>query len=302
MGTEPKRYQSFISDSARWLLFEPRPGDIVISTPPKCGTTLTQMLCALVLFDSAEFPGRMDDLSPWLDQRTRSDEEVLTQLEAQTHRRFIKTHTPLDGIPEWPDVTYVAVGRDPRDVFVSWEHHVANMDVDHLFSAIDGAVGIDTVLPFIGESPETIEERFDLWLVDDDPMGRMSLALVAGHIEASWDRRDRPERRAVPLRGAAHRPSRAMTRSGRGIRARAVDRRGSRNSPKRRRSIGCATEPTTSHRTPSRSSPTPTRFFRSGEGGDWRSFVTPEQDAVYWQRIDELMSPELRDWLHRADG
>jgi hypothetical protein len=43
-----------------------------------------------------------------------------------------------------------------------------------------------------------------------------------------------------------------------------------------------------------------TRFFRSGEGGDWRSFVTPEQDAVYWQRIDELMSPDLRDWLHRS--
>jgi hypothetical protein len=43
-----------------------------------------------------------------------------------------------------------------------------------------------------------------------------------------------------------------------------------------------------------------TRFFRSGEGGDWRSFVTPEQDAVYWKRIGELMSPELSDWLHRT--
>ncbi len=302
MGTEPKRYQSFISDSARWLLFEPRPGDIIISTPPKCGTTLTQMLCALVLFDSSEFPGRMDDLSPWLDQRTRSDEEVLAHLEAQTHRRFIKTHTPLDGVPEWPDVTYVAVARDPRDVFVSWEHHLENMDVDHLFSAIDGAVGFDTVLPFLGTSPETIEERFDLWLVDDDPRGRMSLALVAGHIEASWDRRDRPD---VEL---FHFEEMRTDQYGRDdpVGGRHSDStcrpNGSRNSPSRRRSIGCA------HRADDLAPNTKqifsdsSRFFRSGEGGDWRSFVTPEQDAIYWQRIDELMSPELRDWLHRADG
>lgn len=35
-----------------------RPGDIIISTPPKCGTTLTQMMCALLIFDSPAFPGR----------------------------------------------------------------------------------------------------------------------------------------------------------------------------------------------------------------------------------------------------
>jgi hypothetical protein len=301
MGTEPKRYQSFISDSARWSLFEPRPGDIVISTPPKCGTTLTQMLCALVLFDSAEFPGRMDDLSPWLDQRTRSDQEVLTQLEAQTHRRFIKTHTPLDGIPEWPEVTYIAVARDPRDVFVSWEHHVANIDVDHLFSAIDGAVGMDTVLPFIGASPESMEERFELWLVDDGQMGRMSLAMVAGHIEASWDRTDRPnvelfhfeelrtDRVAAMIRLAeAFGLERSTARLEELAGAASIDRMRDRAddlAPNTKQIFADSS-----------------RFFRSGEGGDWRSFVTPQQDTVYRQRIDELMSPELRDWLHRADG
>jgi aryl sulfotransferase len=30
---------------------------------------------------------------------------VFADLEAQTHRRFIKTHTPLDGIPNDPTVT-----------------------------------------------------------------------------------------------------------------------------------------------------------------------------------------------------
>ncbi len=300
MGAEPKRYQSFISDNARWLLFEPRPGDIVISTPPKCGTTLTQMLCALVLFDSAEFPGRMDDLSPWLDQRTRSDQEVLAQLEAQTHRRFIKTHTPLDGIPEWPEVTYIAVARDPRDVFVSWEHHIENMDVDHLFSAIDEAVGFDKVVSFLGESPETMEERFELWLVDDGQMGRMSLALVAGHIEASWDRRDRPDVELFHFEDLRTDRVDAMTRLAEAFgleRSTArIEELAEAASIDRMRERADDLAPNTKQIFADSS-----RFFRSGEGGDWRSFVTPEQDAVYRQRVDELMSPELRDWLHRAD-
>lgn len=36
---------------------------------------------------------------------------------------MIKTHTALDGLP-WDDrVTYVCVGRDPRDVALSWDNH-----------------------------------------------------------------------------------------------------------------------------------------------------------------------------------
>jgi hypothetical protein len=52
----------------------------VISTPPKSGTTCTQMLCALLIFDGPTFPAPLA--------------EVTAALAAQTHRRFIKTHTP----------------------------------------------------------------------------------------------------------------------------------------------------------------------------------------------------------------
>jgi aryl sulfotransferase len=44
------RYQSFLTDSSRWDGFSFRPGDIIISTPAKCGTTWTQMICALLIF------------------------------------------------------------------------------------------------------------------------------------------------------------------------------------------------------------------------------------------------------------
>ena len=51
------RYRSIIADSGRWDGFAFRPGDVVISTPPKCGTTWTQMLCALLIFDGPDVPG-----------------------------------------------------------------------------------------------------------------------------------------------------------------------------------------------------------------------------------------------------
>ena len=138
------RYRSLIADSARWDGFAFRPGDIVISTPPKCGTTWTQMLCALLIFDGPDFPAPLDEVSPWLDMCTRPLAEVTAALAAQTHRRFIKTHTPLDGLPLHADVTYLVVGRDPRDVAISCEHHAANMDFAHFLELRAAAVGTTT--------------------------------------------------------------------------------------------------------------------------------------------------------------
>src|SRR5436305_1286897 len=102
-----RRYAAGDADNARWDGFELRPGDIVISTPSKCGTTWTQQLCALLVFDGPDLPAPLSDLSPWLDQKTRTVDEVHRMLGAQPHRRFIKTHSPLDGVPDHPEVTYL---------------------------------------------------------------------------------------------------------------------------------------------------------------------------------------------------
>src|SRR5690242_5213672 len=134
MSTSPDdrpRYRTFVDDSARWDGFAFRPGDIVISTPPKAGTTWTQMLCALLILQDPDLGHQtLTQLSPWLDMLTRTRADVFAQLAAQTHRRFIKTHTPLDGLPIEEQVTYVCVGRDPRDAAVSWFHHMANVDME----------------------------------------------------------------------------------------------------------------------------------------------------------------------------
>ena len=98
----PVHYVSQDEDSGRWAGFKFRPGDIVISTRSKSGTTWMQRICSLLVFRSAELPAPIAELSPWLDHLVTPVEQVYATLEAQTHRRFIKTHTPLDGVPLRP--------------------------------------------------------------------------------------------------------------------------------------------------------------------------------------------------------
>ena len=90
------------------------------------------MQCALLLFRTPDLPAPLAKLSPWLDMNTRPLDEVRADLEAQTHRRFIKTHLPLGAVPWDERVTYLHVGRDPRDAGLSWDNHVANVDFDRL--------------------------------------------------------------------------------------------------------------------------------------------------------------------------
>ena len=75
-----RRYEGTVYDSNRWDGFELRPGDIIISTPPKCGTTWTQMICALLILQEPELPLPLDTLSPWIDMVTRARTEVFADL------------------------------------------------------------------------------------------------------------------------------------------------------------------------------------------------------------------------------
>lgn len=124
----PVRYQSSEEDSARWIGFPFRSGDIVISTRSRSGTTWVQMICALLIFQRAVLPEPLAHLSPWLDWLIRPHEEVVAQLAAQQHRRFIKTHTPLDGVPVDGRATYLVTGRHPLDMAVSLYHQGENLD------------------------------------------------------------------------------------------------------------------------------------------------------------------------------
>src|SRR5215472_8632694 len=103
-------------DSRRWNDFEFRGDDIVIASWAKSGTTLTQQIVAQLIFNGAE-DVYGQQLSPWIDfQAAPADQVLAAAASAQTHRRFLKTHLPIDALVFSPHAKYIYVGRDARDV------------------------------------------------------------------------------------------------------------------------------------------------------------------------------------------
>jgi hypothetical protein len=193
-GRTGVQYKNFVWNSERWDGFELRPDDVIISTAPKCGTTWMQMQCALLLFRTTDLPASLATLSPWLDMNTRPKDEVWAELAAQTHRRFIKTHTLLDGLP-WDDrVTYLHVARDPRDAGLSWDNHINNVDMGRLFELRIGAVGMDDFedLGIEGPPPQIDDpaERFWQW-IEGDGTTMSSFESLVRHSLSFWETRDR---------------------------------------------------------------------------------------------------------------
>lgn len=76
----------------------------------------------------AELPGKLPELSPWVDADLGVPASVVAEaLAAQKGRRVVKTHAPADGFPIWEGVTVIAVYRHPLDVFFSLRKHIVNM-------------------------------------------------------------------------------------------------------------------------------------------------------------------------------
>lgn len=121
-----RHYEHFIWNSARWEGFKHRDDDILICTAYKAGTTWMQRICSLLVFQTPELEQPLTTYSPWLEINGQPIEKLCADYEAQTHRRFIKTHTPLDGLPYRKETTYLFVARDPRDIFMSMLNHMDN--------------------------------------------------------------------------------------------------------------------------------------------------------------------------------
>lgn len=123
-----REYRTWIMDSRRWEHYVPRDGDIVVATYPKSGTTWTQRIVSLLIFQSPD-PVPLSIISPWIERRFFAPVgAVADTLKKQTHRRAVKTHLPLDGMPIYDNIKYIHVARDGRDSCLSMHNHARGLN------------------------------------------------------------------------------------------------------------------------------------------------------------------------------
>jgi aryl sulfotransferase len=117
-----------IFDSSIWNDFHYRDDDIIITSYAKSGTTWLQQIVGQLLFDG-DPDLDVAALSPWVDLHWPPKAEKFALLEQQQHRRFLKTHLPPDALAFSPQVKYIYIARDGRDVAWSLYNHYANRDL-----------------------------------------------------------------------------------------------------------------------------------------------------------------------------
>jgi aryl sulfotransferase len=191
-----RRYRGFIVDSERWERFSFRADDIVISTPAKCGTTWMQTIVGMLVLDRVDLGAPITTISPWLDMLIYAEDEVFRLLEDQRHRRFIKTHTPLDGIPRRPSVTYITMVRHPLDVALSYRDHDQNLNWEHLQALRTATAGPDDSEEGLFDDEPEAPDAYLRWWIDNDieprGSGPYGLADYCNQINTYWDARAEP--------------------------------------------------------------------------------------------------------------
>jgi aryl sulfotransferase len=291
-------------DSNRWQWFSPRPGDIIVSNPVKSGTTWMQMICALLVFQRTAFDRSLDLISPWLEMQVRAIDDVIADLEAQPHRRFIKSHTPLDGLPDDAELTYICVGRDPRDVAISWAHHSDNIDLQALFSARDRAIGNEDLAEMYRDfEPAPNDPLARFWrFVDQSPDGELAhvnLASTMHHLATFWEARDQPNVVLVhyqdlqdDLEGEMRRVARRLDIAiDEGLFPELVAAAGF--DAMRERADEIVPDATVGILADNRA------FFHSGRNGQWQDLLDEAGRRRYAERVTQLAPADLVEWVHR---
>ena len=155
-----RHIQNHHFDSRRWDQVEPRDDDIVITSPYKSGTTWLQAIVAHLLF-AGDLPDPLSELSPWLEANYHDLDALALKLGQQRHRRFIKSHLPLDALPWDRRRRFLYIARDGRDVAMSlWNHYLNwNEEAHALINQVPNERGETFPLP-----PADVQTFFDRWL------------------------------------------------------------------------------------------------------------------------------------------
>jgi len=295
-----REYRTWVVDSRYWNGYEPRDDDIIIASAPKCGTTwMQQIVSSLVFGDANVRPLPM--VSPWVEARFRyTIEEMRRTLASMSHRRFLKTHLPIDGLPLYDQVKYIHVARDGRDAALSMHNHFSGFS-DAQVARFDAVARHDPVVggPYRKPPPDSAQ-FFRGWIATKVTLGRVNgppnpffFDIETGY----WTERKRPNVLLVHYADLAADLATEMRRIAAFLRISIEDNLW----PSLVQAAGFETMRTAGDElmpfTKAMFTDGSRRFFNKGVNGRWREVLTEGDLALYDARVKETLTPGLASWL-----
>jgi aryl sulfotransferase len=223
----------------------------------------------------------------------------MAELEAQQHRRYIKTHLALDGLPFYPQVNYIVVGRDIRDVFMSmWNHYSNYTPVYYAINNMPGNPG--DPLPVC---PEDIHVFWHEWMTRGRYAWESEGYPFRGnmhHLQSWWNYRhldnilfvhfndllanlpEEIQRIANFLQIEV--PPESLAKLLPLLSLEAMRRDREENNPEMNQvwQGGAKT------------------FFFKGTNGRWKEVLTPEELVLYQEAVKRVLTPECARWLEQG--
>jgi aryl sulfotransferase len=300
-----REYRTWVVDSRYWNGYVARDDDIIIATAPKCGTTWMQQITSSLVFGDANVRS-LPSVSPWVEARFRySAEEMRRNLASMPHRRVLKSHLPIDGLPLYEKVKYIHVGRDGRDAALSMHNHFSGYTDEHV--ALLDTIGRDD--PVVGgpyqKPPRDPTHFFRQWIATkvtpdrvNGPPNPFFFDIETGY----WAERRRPNVLLVHyadlLADLAAEMRRIARFLGIGIEERRWPSLVQAAGFEAMKAAGDELMPFTKAMFADGSR----RFFNKGVNGRWREVLTEDDLALYETRVREMLTPGLASWLDGGRG
>ena len=286
-------------DSRRWDGYVPRPDDIIVATYPKCGTTWTQRIVDLLIFQSPA-PRRFSEASPWIDATFfRPIEEDLATIAAQTHRRYVKSHMPLDAFPVYEGVKVIHTARDGRDACASMHNHMLGFRPEMGARIAANASAQGAPPPARLQTPEDPRDFFLQWMTTaeagvNDPAGELPFCEFE---QTYWRQRRQPwllmvhfndlkadlvgEMRRIAAFLGIETPEPLLAKLAAAARFETMKRQGDEMLPQLHTVFDKGAE----------------RFINKGENGRWKDFLTDADLARYDALVKARLSPAHAAWI-----
>jgi len=247
------------------------PGDVVINSYQKSGTTWVQHIVKLLRNSGKEDGKLIPEAIPWLEFDAPQDSPYHRPIESLTRPIYLKSHMPyeltLGVLPHTTQAKYIYIARNPKDVAVSYYHHMCAFKIFEFSGSWD--------------------EFFDLYLA-----GRVPFGSWFDHVLGWWKHKDAENVLFLKYEDLSSNLHEEVQKIARFILTdippasvlEEVVKQCSFDSMKENPAANFSWAENSRH------SDQP-KFMRKGKVGDWRNYFTTEQNVAF----DALYAEQMKD-------